>query len=159
MHLALIVLAIITITASAVTNSTGKFSRELVNPHPTQLATTKADLADNSKNKISVSVKSSYDTKLPEPEAPTIVQPVTGYQYPGSVETSDNTYQSSDNVDTVTDWYKAKIRNEGFNVKNFVQSTLNGVTQNKLTGSTADREIQVTIKSSPGQGTAISLEY
>jgi hypothetical protein len=158
MHLVLIVLAIITITASAVSNSTDKFSRELVNPHPTQLAATKADVSDNSKNKISVSVKSSSDTKPPEPEAPT-VQPVTGYQYPGSVETSDNVYQSSDNVDTVTDWYKAKIRNEGFNVKNFVQTTLNGVTQNKLTGSTADREIQVTIESSPGQGTVISLEY
>ena len=153
MHLALVVLAVITVAANAVSHNKDKFNRELVDPHPTSRATTSVD--ETSGNKISVSVKSATDTKATSPSP----QPAaSSYQYPGSVPISQNQYESSDDPDTITNWYKEAIRNDGFNVKNFVQTTVNGVTENKLSGSSSNKEIAITITKSQGQNTKISIK-
>lgn len=72
------------------------------------------------------------------------------YIYPGakvtvSTSTSLN-LESNDNPDTITNWYKDKIKSESMNVTSFVVTKTNGNVLNKLVGAKEGMELRVEIK-------------
>src|SRR3990172_1860253 len=77
------------------------------------------------------------------------------YKYPNSVDVSTSqktlTLQSQDSSNTVTDWYKNKIINEGMNVKTFVKTSANSNILNKLTGAREGEEVNVEISKEPSE--------
>lgn len=58
--------------------------------------------------------------------------------------------RSSDDVNTITDWYKQKIISEGMNIKTFVETKTNENVLNKLVGADGKKEIRVEIKKDAG---------
>lgn len=83
---------------------------------------------------------------------PTPIPPVTnsqGLQYPNSIkvrsEGTSTTYESSDDPDAVTNWYKDQIKNLKMNAKSFVTTKTNGNVLNKLVGVDGKKEIRVEI--------------
>ena len=85
-------------------------------------------------------------TSTPKPE----VTNNDEYIYPGSVIINSNyemlKLKSSDNPDTITQWYKEKIKNAGMNVNSFVTTKTNGNVLNKLSAADEAIEIKVEIK-------------
>lgn len=61
------------------------------------------------------------------------------FQYPGS---------KSDDVDKITNWYKEKIKQEGYNATSFVTTKTNGKVLNKLAGAKAGSKVEVVISQS-----------
>ena len=76
------------------------------------------------------------------------------YKYPNStIMTSSDTsltLQSHDSTDTITDWYKERIKSEGLNVKTFVNTRANDKVLNKLVAADSNKEISVEINKEPG---------
>lgn len=64
--------------------------------------------------------------------------------------------ESSDDPEKITNWYQEKIKQNGFNIKNFVKTKVNGVVENKLSGANGENEINIEITSS-GDKTNISV--
>ena len=100
-------------------------------------------------------------TKTPTPSPTNIPKPtssnLSSFQYPNSsiVNSSENSLilESSDNSDTITDWYKEKIKGEGMSVTSFVTTKTNDSVLNKLVGADGEREIRVEIKKDSGSST------
>jgi len=78
-----------------------------------------------------------------------IVQNFSDLKYPSSrqLESSDTSFvfESNDDPDLITNWYKEKIKSLGMNSKSFVQTKTNGNVLNKLVGARGDKEIRVGI--------------
>ncbi len=135
MQLALLVLAVITVAANAVSKNSDTFNRDVVNLH----SSVQGDSI------VRVSIKSSVDLNESEP----IAASSNNFQYPGSVlinsKNGIDVYETSDDPKVVTDWYKEKIRGDGYDVKNFVTTTVNGVVENKLNANDGDKEVSIKI--------------
>ena len=86
-----------------------------------------------------------FPTNTPKPASSNL----SSYQYPNSqvVSSGDNSLilNSTDNADTITDWYKEKIKGEGMSVTSFVTTKTNDNVLNKLVGADGEREIRVEI--------------
>lgn len=109
---------------------------------------------------------SNFPTKRvnkPNQPSPTSkIQPdnTSSFQYPGSIKVSGSVYTTTDSPQTVTDWYKDKIRQSGMQTTTFVQNSVNGNINNVLVGSNGDRDVRVTIKKSPSSATTeITLSH
>ena len=85
----------------------------------------------------------------PSPPTPGVPDNNLEFQYPNSVQIkSENnviTYESSDNPDVITNWYKDKIKSLKLNAKSFVTTKTNGNVLNKLVGADGQKEIRVEI--------------
>jgi hypothetical protein len=162
MQFALIVLAVITVAASAIHNN-DTFSRDAVNPTPNQAHIVMVETSDDGEASVKVSVKSATNEAVSTETPDSTPAPANsgGLQYPGAneVSVSGNTtvYESADNPKVITDWYKERIRQGGYNIKNFVQTTVNGQTENKLVGSSGDKNISIEITWSGDGATSISI--
>ena len=90
--------------------------------------------------------ESTITPSTPRPEEADINE----YIYPGSVIISSNgstlKLTSSDNPDTITQWYKEKIKSAGMNVNSFVTTKTNGNVLNKLSAADGTTDIKVEIK-------------
>lgn len=73
--------------------------------------------------------------------------------YPNSKNTGGENYESTDDPDIITNWYKEKIKSKNMNVKNFVTTKANGSVLNKLAGSTSNFNIQIEIQKNEGDNT------
>lgn len=87
-------------------------------------------------------------TNNPQPTTDNLV-------YPGSRQVADGVYESPDDTDTITDWYKAKINSLGYNVKTFVKTSANDKILNKLVGAKPREELSVEISKNPGSPVAL----
>lgn len=76
------------------------------------------------------------------------------YKYPSSkVISSSNTsltLESSDNPDTITNWYRQMIKSEDMNVTSFVTAKANDYVLNKLVGANSQMQVSVEIKKDAG---------
>lgn len=95
---------------------------------------------------------------------PKKVEDTTNLKYPNSTVVSQNgsttIYESSDNADAITDWYKKEIEDLNMNVKSFVTTKTNGKILNKLVGSDGKVEIDVEItKPSEEDTVKISVKF
>lgn len=95
-------------------------------------------------------------TKKPSASSDTNQSP-TEIQYPNAVQirTEGNTtvYESQDDPDAITDWYKEKIKELGMSATSFVTTKTNGNVLNELVGANGKREIRVEITKSADQST------
>ena len=100
-------------------------------------------------------------TKTPIPSPTNTPKPassnLSSFQYPNSqvVSSGENSLilNSIDNADTITDWYKEKIKGEGMSVTSFVTTKTNDNVLNKLVGADGEREIRVEITKEAGSST------
>ena len=100
-------------------------------------------------------------TKTPIPSPTNTPKPassnLSSFQYPNSqvVSSSENSLilNSIDNADSITDWYKEKIKGEGMSVTSFVTTKTNDNVLNKLVGADGEREIRVEITKEAGSST------
>lgn len=116
-----------------------------------------------------------FPTKRPQPKAD---QPLTGtptaaaqnpqltdlqvFRYPGSNEVSSDGsgmhLTSADSADAITNWYKNKIKEGGYNTTAFAVTNTNGNVLTKLAGANGHTEIRVEItKKSGGISTQIAV--
>lgn len=84
-------------------------------------------------------------------------------KYPNSVQISQNEstiYESSDDADKITNWYKDKIKSMNMRVKSFVTTKTNGNILNKLVGADGKKEIKVEItKKDDDQKVTITVDF
>ncbi|MCL4354931.1 hypothetical protein M1349_05750 [Patescibacteria group bacterium] len=93
---------------------------------------------------------------------PTALPEANSYVYPNSFNYSKKgeriSFQTNDDPQTVTDWYKSKIDNLGLSTQSFVQTSSNDNVLNKLVAASGDKEIRVEIsKNSREEITEIKL--
>lgn len=78
--------------------------------------------------------------------------------YPGASVTSKSgaslSLETGDNTESVTDWYKEKVREKGFNAKSFVTTKTNDNVLNKLSGAKEGQEVLIEIKKAPSETSA-----
>ena len=87
-------------------------------------------------------------TATPTPASPQLV--LADFQYPGA-ETTRLTGQSlylksTDEVGAITNWYRARIESLKMNLKNFIQTTVNGEASHQLTAADERGKIKVLIE-------------
>ena len=94
-------------------------------------------------------------TKVPVPTQSPQTSNILEYKYPNSqIVSSTSTLmslESSDNSDSITDWYKGKINSLGMNVKTFVTTSANEKVLNKLVGADGVKEINIEISKEDSQ--------
>jgi hypothetical protein len=71
--------------------------------------------------------------------------------YPGATNKWNGNYESGDDPDTITNWYKEKIISTGMNVKTFVTTKTNGNVLNKLAGANSSLSVLVEIEKKEGE--------
>lgn len=82
-----------------------------------------------------------------------------GWQYPGS-SGGGGSYTTSDDPNTVTNWYKQKIENNGMNTTSYVTNSVNGNINNQLVGSNGSSQVKVSItKGESDSQTKISVSF
>ena len=105
-------------------------------------------------------VSSPLTTALPT-VTPRVVEGLSFWYYPGATVNKEGgtaaELSTADASDTVTEWYKTKIKDKNYSVKTFVQTTTNGKVLNKLVGDNGEEEIRVEISREPGGVTIVSL--
>ena len=93
--------------------------------------------------------KKPSPTNFPIPTLSPQSSDLSEYKYPNSqiVSSSSNSLflESSDNSDSITDWYKQMLNSQGMNVKTFVMTKVNDQVLNKLVGADGNKEISVEI--------------
>ena len=106
-------------------------------------------------------VSSPRATVLPTVTPPRVVEGLSFWYYPGATVNKEGgtaaELSTADASDTVTEWYKTKIKDKNYSVKTFVQTTTNGKVLNKLVGDNGEEEIRVEISREPGGVTIVSL--
>jgi hypothetical protein len=79
---------------------------------------------------------------------------ISYYQYPNSKVVSSSsttmTLSSSDNTDTITDWYKDRITEKGMGVRSFVKTKANDKVLNKLSGASNSDKVDIEISRPSG---------
>lgn len=95
-------------------------------------------------------------TNTPQPTITKNTVSISDYVYPGATVKSNSANSTllevSGNVDTVTDWYKAKIKSQGMNITNFVVTKTNDVTKNVLVGGKNGEDVDIEITQSGANG-------
>ncbi len=83
-------------------------------------------------------------TAVPKPN------PLSSYAYPNGERISSGSaqlkYETEDDVETVTNWYKAQIKKLKFNAQSFTATSVNGEDLNKISAAKPGEKIEVTIK-------------
>lgn len=77
----------------------------------------------------------------------------SNFTYPGAQTTGNGEYTSGDDPDVITNWYKDKIKDMGFNTKSFVTTKTNDNVNNVLAAANGYKQIKVTIARASGEST------
>ena len=159
MNLAVTIVAVILVIVGVVFSQTGKTESQTSETSQVLSVEEEKDVEEELTPTVeSHQTDTSIPTKTPTPFATNTPKPVStnlsNFQYPNSqvVSSSETSLvlNSTDNSDTITDWYKEKIKGEGMNVTSFVTTKTNDNVLNKLVGADGEREIRVEIKKDPG---------
>ncbi len=93
-------------------------------------------------------------TQTPTP-AQTSSSSIDEWVYPGASVTTKSSnslsFETRDDTEAVTNWYKDKINSKGFSAKSFVTTKANDNILNKLSGAKENQEVSVEIKKAPGE--------
>lgn len=109
--------------------------------------------------KLSNQTPEATPTNVPTPKQNEVPQAnnttnLNDYIYPKAVEKEkgQNSIKliSSDSPDTITDWYKEKIKEKGMNVTSFVVTKTNDNVLNKLAGASSQAKVEVEISRPSG---------
>jgi hypothetical protein len=79
-----------------------------------------------------------------------------GWVYPGASVVSNDplVLQSADSTDAVTAWYRAKIEADGYNVRNSIKTSSNGLVKNVVQATKNEASVSVEISKSPDSSLA-----
>lgn len=115
-----------------------------------ELGDTETDVTDSP----TPSPSAASSTSSPKLADTTQPQSSTELKYPNSTDISTDgnskTYESQDNPDSITNWYKDQITAKNLNVKNFVTTKNNDNVLNKLEGTNGSYDIKVEISKGSG---------
>lgn len=136
--------------ANVANNPPETFSQEssypTITPSPTQIESspTKAALPTSTSTPPTVTQKPNQNT-------------MSDLIYPGSLIRNQTEtaleLESSNDPQSVTQWYKDTIDSMNMNVKSFSQNTVNGNTHNSLVSANNNTEIRVTITKNKSEST------
>lgn len=114
-----------------------QFYETTLTPTPTSVATQ------------AVEIENDVEVEATDTPATPVTGKIDGYIYPGSLITEKTatfvSATSEDGAKKVTDWYEAKIRGEGFNVKSIVRTNTNDNIKNVISAANGSEEIKVEI--------------
>ncbi len=90
-------------------------------------------------------------------------QNINDYRYPNSSVKEESvsrlSLESSDDSNTITDWYKKKLRSLNMNVNSFVTTNSNGTVLNKLISENGDTKVSIEIsRKNSGDVTKIKID-
>lgn len=158
MHIFLIAIAAV-VFASGVLIKSMPNQEDRVKTEDVHVKTEVLNMVDESSPSASTTPMSSDDpTSTPASDANANTTVESGLVYPNSTNTGSNTYQTTDDPDMVTEWYKNQIRSQNYNVKNFVTTVVNGVVENELVGANSSGELRIIItKASDSDFTEIAI--
>lgn len=115
-------------------------------PSPTIIPSTSDFLVDTSTDSA---IQTNLSVPIPGFSASPAL-PMNDFIYPGSsIKSQTNSkleLESLSSVGEVTEWYKNKIRDQGFNGRSFAQTTTNGNSFNKLSAVKINDKIDISIK-------------
>ncbi len=108
--------------------------------------------------------KTPSPTEKPTQETQEQNQNTSSFKYPNSKTSfsgeNEDHYQTTDDPEAVTEWYKSKIKNDDLNVRSFVQTTVNNETENVLVGANSEQEIRIEIiKKAEDEQTKIVVKF
>ncbi len=93
-----------------------------------------------------ISKENATPTKAPQ------ITNTTEFIYPNASDiargNSKISFKSSDNPESITNWYKNEINSRGYSVTSFVTTKTNGNVENKLAGASGEDKLQVKIEKS-----------
>lgn len=151
---AAIILGVVVVGAILIGGRSIKSVVSKIVPTPTiEPATTPTSSINPKKTPSDFPTQTKKNMIKPTPTSKIQPDNTSSFQYPGSVKVSGSLYTTTDSPQTVTDWYKDKIRQSGMQTTAFVQNSVNGNINNVLVGSNGDRDVRVTIKKSPDNAT------
>ncbi len=75
--------------------------------------------------------------------------------YPNSVSTGENVYESTDDPNTITSWYKNIIEEKNMNTTSFVTTNTNDNIKNVLAASNGDQKLYVEIVKNSGSNKTV----
>ncbi len=75
--------------------------------------------------------------------------------YPNSVSTGGNVYESTDDPNTITSWYKNIIEEKNMNTTSFVTTNTNDNIKNVLAASNGDQKLHVEIVKNAGSNKTV----
>ena len=82
-------------------------------------------------------------------------QDINSYKYPNSSVKEENSskllLESSDDPNTITNWYKEKLRSLNMNVNSFVTTKSNGTVLNKLVSANGEVKVSIEISKTNNQ--------
>ncbi|OGE29654.1 hypothetical protein A2867_02250 [Candidatus Daviesbacteria bacterium RIFCSPHIGHO2_01_FULL_40_11] len=117
-------------------------------PFPTPTPSPKPSPSSNSSNNSQVTIKQEVKETASTPQTFNL----SDFKYPNSSQVGNLEngikLESSDDPNTITDWYQEKIRSLGFKSKSFVKTNTNGNILNKLVAASANKEVRVEIEKS-----------
>jgi hypothetical protein len=158
---------IVAITIAVVIVIVGVVSSNLKQKEQTQQIretqeVTQKDEVETSGNGITPSPTHSPTPKPPTP-TPTITStpqqshPSGELRYPNAKyirsEGDVEVYESQDDPDAITQWYKGQIQNMGLGIKSFITTKTNDNVLNKLVGADGGREVRIEITRTSGSST------
>ncbi|KKU92476.1 MAG: hypothetical protein UY21_C0001G0099 [Microgenomates group bacterium GW2011_GWA1_48_10] len=98
--------------------------------------------------------KTPESKPTPKSPAPSSENNLEQFRYPGSTVVNSSptslSLESSDNPDSITNWYKDKLKSLGYNANSFVTTKSNDKIVNKLVSADGNTEIRVEITRNPG---------
>lgn len=153
-NLVILVIVLVLVGASAVIflnrqQGQGQISDSGKLANASDSPTLAASAENSSTDSSDVKYIESYNVEVNKSPLPSPAS-LSKYIYPGAqviTETKSRLeLQSGDDSGKITQWYKEKINELGFNAKSFSQTNTNGVVLNKLTAAKPGDKIEVTIK-------------
>lgn len=133
-----------------------------VSPSPTPPVTSSKALSENASPTPTPSLTPSPTfppmsptqiIKTPSPKnSPSLSTNLAEFIYPNSKQISISanklSLESQDSPQTITNWYKDKIKSLGMSATSFVQTSTNDNVLNKLAGSSGNQQVRVEISKS-----------
>lgn len=136
---------------SEVLNSSTESIEKDLTPEPTSTQSPTSDVIPPTPTPQPLSEFSTSPLPHSSPSPSSIS--LANFIYPNSqlIQSSSSSIilESNDNSQTITEWYKDKIRSLGFNAKSFITTNANGKILNKLAASNGEAEIMVEIEKEP----------
>lgn len=154
MNLIFIAVAVVIVSASLINTKTTLPIESESAPIVTETATSTAmPSIEPTPSPTSTPIPESTESPSPSPtNTPSGNTNNSGWFYPGAIMISEGektVLESSDDTDTITDWYKGKIEGEGFNVRSSVKTSANDNIKNVISAAKNNSNVHVEITKKP----------
>jgi cytoskeletal protein RodZ len=156
MHIAILIIAVVIVGAGVFVRNKTSVNQETIlgesNPASTETPTTAPSDSPSAPTNTSTSAPTPLSSKAPTPNSSSNLG---DFIYPNATvkhqSSSSLSLESHDDADTITDWYKQKIKDLSMNTRSFVQTKTNDNVNNVLAAAKSNEEIKITITKKAGE--------